>query len=161
MSVMAVRKTEAFADGTRYVRAGEWARLLAWFIDFTVFVLGVAVGFVVLAVVDRSQDLGDEVLLVGVLALLFAVPPLYGLCYSGGRALGALLTGTRLVRARDGGRIGAKGPWAMTVRTVLLPLLIIAVVFGGGYADGSLARISIDVARTRQVRETGSLSPRA
>lgn len=152
---MAAPKIEAFADGTRYIRAGEWARAFAWLIDFVVFVLAVLVGVVVLSLVDRSADLDNGTLALAMLALLFVVPLLYGLCYTNGRALGGVLTGTRLVRARDGGRIGAKGPWAMTVRTILLPLLVLAVVFGGGYADGSLARISIDEARTRALRTEG------
>lgn len=157
---MAATKVEAFADGTRYVPAGGWALFFAWFVDFAVFTLGVAAGFVALALVDRSQGLGDAAVTIAALALPFAVPLLYGLCYADGRALGAVVTGTRLVRLRDGGRLGAKGPWAMLIRTVLLPLLVVAVVAGGGYAGGSLKRGSIDIARTRRLHAGGHLVPR-
>jgi hypothetical protein len=81
--------------------------------------------------------------------------------YRDGRALGAVCTGTRLVRTRDGGRIGAQGPWAMLVRNILLPLLVAALVFCGGTVGGELPRTSIDVARTRRLQEEGyPLTPR-
>jgi hypothetical protein len=146
-----VGKVERFGDGTAYVRAGDLAMAVTWLVDFVVFVVGVAVGILVLAAVDNAQDLDDGVVALGLLALLFGVPLLYGLFYTNGRALGAVLTGTRLVRARDGGRIGAKGPWAMLVRTILLPVLFVAIALGEFVSVGSLARVSIDVARTRRL----------
>ncbi|MEV0651001.1 RDD family protein [Phytomonospora sp. NPDC050363] len=152
---MAARKFETFGNGTPYVPAGPWAMFFAWLIDFVVFVLGFAVAFVVAAGVLAGRDLSGGVILAVTGGLLFAVPLVYGLFYTGGRALGAVLTGTRLVRTRDGGRIGAKGPWAMLVRTILLPLLLVAVMVGGGYAPGSLKRISIDAARTHRLRTEG------
>lgn len=144
-----------FGNGTPYVQARTWRRFLAWLVDFIVYLLGVVAGFVVLAAVFRNADLADGVLVGFVLGLLFVVPLLYGLCYRGGRALGAVLTGTRLVRLSDGGRIGAKGPWAMLIRTVLLPLLLIVVIGGvlgggGGAAPGgSQTRVSVDARRGR------------
>ncbi len=96
----------------------------------------------------------DKTLLLVLVALPVVVPPLYGLCYGNGRALGAVLTGTRLVRLRDGGRIGPKAPRAMAVRTLLLPLLLVAVVVGGP-AGGSLVRMSIDDDGTRRLRAAG------
>jgi hypothetical protein len=153
-------KVKAFEDGTRYVPAGEWALFFTWLIDAVVFLLGLLVGVAVLAVVD----IGDGARTLGAVALLFAVPMLYGLCYTDGRALGALVTGTRLVRLRDGGRIGAKGPWAMLVRTVLMPIVVIGAVLGGGIVDGTFKRASIDVARTRRLHaeghHVGALPPR-
>ncbi|MFG3341182.1 RDD family protein [Glycomyces sp. NPDC048151] len=145
---MATDRVKAFGNGTRYVEAGGWARFFAWLIDAVIVLFGLLVGTGALAAADNALQIGGGAIAVGMLVLLFAVPLLYGLCYTNGRALGALATGTRLVRVRDGGRIGAKGPWAMVVRTVLLPLLIIAV-FVGGTVDGSFVRTSIDVARTR------------
>jgi hypothetical protein len=82
-----------------------------------VFVLGVGVGVVVVAVVDLTADLDDGTILVCLIAVLFLMQLLYGTCYRNGRALGAVLTGTQLVRVADGGRIGRKAPWAMLVRT--------------------------------------------
>lgn len=70
----------------------------------------------------------------------------------------AVLTGTRLVRLSDGGRIGSKAPWAMTVRTVLLPLLIGTFVVGavaGGSPPGSPVRVSIDRRDTGRRRAAG------
>jgi len=153
VSGMAAGKIETFGDGTPFVPAGELRRFFAWVIDFLVYVFGFAVGFVVLAVVDRARDFSDDVLAISAISLLFVVPLLYGLFYTNGRGLGAVVTGTQLVRHADGSRIGAKGPWAMLVRTVLLPLLIIAVVVGGGGPGGSPARTNIDVARTRGLRD--------
>lgn len=147
---MAASRVKAFGDGTRYVEAGGWARTFAWLIDAIVVLFGLLIGVGALAALDDALHLGGGMLVLGMAVLLFGVPLLYGLCYTNGRALGALCTGTRLVRLRDGGRIGAKGPWAMVIRTVLLPLLIIAAVIGGT-VDGSFVRTSIDVARTRDL----------
>jgi hypothetical protein len=147
---MKARRIETFGNGTPYVPAGGGAMCFAWLIDFTVIVLGFVAGIAALAAVDESQGLDGGVIAVAAFAWLLAVPLLYGLCYTNGRALGAVCTGTRLVRVRDGGRIGAKGPWAMLVRTILMPVVILAVVTGGT-VEGSLVRTSIDVARTRRL----------
>ncbi|GAB1509079.1 RDD family protein [Actinophytocola sp. KF-1] len=132
-----------FADGTPFARAGDGRRFAAWLIDFVVFVLLYAVAFVALALVDRARPLDDDVVTVIALALLFVVPLLYGLFFAGGRALGGVLTGTRLVRARDGRRPGWQGPWVMLVRTILLPLLIVAVVVSNASPAGELKRICV------------------
>jgi uncharacterized RDD family membrane protein YckC len=149
---MAAREVKAFADGTQYVPAGEWARAWAWLVDAVVVMLGFLAGVAVIGVTDNAQGLSGGVIVLGVGALVVGVPLLYGLCYTNGRALGALLTGTRLVRLHDGGRIGAKGPWAMLIRTLLLPLAVLAVITGGT-ADGTFRRVSIDVALTRPLAE--------
>ncbi|MDN3239606.1 RDD family protein [Glycomyces tritici] len=163
---MAASKIQTFGNGTPYIPAGGWASLFAWLIDFVVFVLGFAFAFVAFVIVDQSrpetQQISDGGAVIIALVLLFAVPLVYGLWFRNGRALGGACTGTRLVRNRDGGRIGAKGPWAMLVRTILLPLLVAAVVTGGGLGPGGEpARTSIDVARTRRLQEEGyPLTPR-
>ncbi|MFD5095006.1 hypothetical protein ACFWMR_30700 [Amycolatopsis thailandensis] len=154
------KRVATFGDGMSYVEAGFWAQSFAWLVDFVVFVLGVGVGVLVLALVDLSVNLDNGVIALAVLAILFVVPLLYGLCFGNGRALGAVLTGTRLTRAADGGRIGKKAPWAMLIRTVLMPLLLVAVLAaaftGGGTAPGgSPARVSVDVRATRRLREAG------
>lgn len=155
---MATREIRTFGNGARYVPAGGWAQCFAWLIDFTVFVLGFLAGFVTLALIDRSRPLSGGAILLGAVVLLFAVPLLYGLFFTNGRALGAVIAGTRLVRIRDGGRIGAAGPWAMVVRTILFPLfgamLLIGALGGGGMPTGEaswIRRVSIDVARTRRL----------
>ncbi|MFB9660419.1 hypothetical protein ACFQS3_11680 [Glycomyces mayteni] len=149
---MAAEKIKAFADGTRYVEAGGWRMCFSWLIDFVVYLVLIGVGFIAIS----PLSMVDENLATGlVFALPVLVPLVYGLFYANGRSIGAILTGTRLVRLKDGGRIGAKGPWAMLVRTLLLPLLLIAILVGGGYADGSLKRGSIDVARTRRLYADG------
>ncbi|MEU7715314.1 hypothetical protein AB0B03_25635 [Micromonospora chalcea] len=84
----------------------------------------------------------------------------YGLCYGNGRALGALLTGTQLVRAKDGGRIGLKACWAMLVRTLLMPVLVVVLVVtafstGSSDAPGSLVRTTIDPDATRRLHDAG------
>ncbi|MEU4693829.1 hypothetical protein [Actinoplanes sp. NPDC023714] len=154
----AANRIAAFENGDLYVEAGIVARTLSWFTDFVVFAAGVVAGFVLLAGLSAGADLSDTTITLLAGALLVAVPVLYGLCYGNGRALGAVLTGTRLVRVRDGGRIGKKACWAMLLRTVLMPLLLIVVIvgsFGGSLIspDGSVVRTSIDRAATRRLRD--------
>ncbi len=161
LGVRGAKRVEAHGDGTLYVRAGAAAQLLAWLIDTTVCLLGFGVGFVALALVDRAVVLSDGTVAVVALSWLLVVPLLYGLCYGNGRALGAVLTGTQLVRVRDGGRIGAKACWAMLVRTLLLPVLFFVVLLPTAFTTGSfgtagsLARISIDRAATGQLHAAG------
>ncbi|GAB3432046.1 RDD family protein [Actinophytocola sediminis] len=157
----AAKRLAAFRDGVLYVKAREWTLLLAWLVDFVVFVLVAGIGVLVLAGVDNSANLQNGVLVSVLLGILFLVPMLYGgLCYRNGRALGAVLTGTQLVRYANGGRIGAKAPWAMLVRTLLMPVLFFIVIAGaltgGGSAPGgSLVRVGVDATATRQLRAAG------
>lgn len=158
LGARAAARIDSFPDGVLYVGAGDLRRLLAWLVDFAVFLLAVGVGFVVLAGLNTSGKVDDDRFALATLALLVLVPPLYGLCYGNGRALGALVTGTRLVRLSDGGRIGLKAPWAMAVRTVLLPLVIVSTVVGaaaGGSPPGSPVRTSIDNRSTRRLHAAG------
>jgi len=150
-------RIDSFPDGALYVGAGDLRRLLAWLVDFVVFLLAVGVGLVAVSVPYADGKVDDGQLALAAIALLVLVPPLYGLCYGNGRALGAVLTGTRLVRLSDGGRIGLKAPWAMTVRTVLLPLVIVSTVLGaaGGSPPGSPVRTSIDSRSTRRLHAAG------
>ncbi|MGW0803277.1 hypothetical protein [Nonomuraea sp. NPDC002799] len=154
------RRLAEFDNGTLYVQPGEGAQFLAWLVDFVVFVLGVGVGFAIVSLVYVAAGLPEGVLLVLSLSLLFVVPLLYGLCYGDGRALGAVLTSTQLVRVKDGGRVGGKASWAMLVRTLFMPLLFIVVIAGalggaGGAPAGSQARTSIDPAATRRLHDAG------
>ena len=63
-----------FGDGVLYVKAGRWARFLAWLVDFVVFVFVLGVGVVVVAVVDLTADLDDGTILVSLIAVLFLMP---------------------------------------------------------------------------------------
>ncbi|MFD1151568.1 RDD family protein [Saccharothrix hoggarensis] len=153
------RRLDVFADGTLHVKAGEGARFLAWLVDFVVYLVGVGLGFVVVSVVHIKAQFSDETLVWLLLALMFVVPLLYGMCYGNGRALGAVLIGTQLVRAKDGSRVGGRAWWAMLLRTLLLPLLIVvllAVAFAGGPSfGGSPGRTAIDPAATRRLHAAG------
>ncbi|WP_340688113.1 hypothetical protein LCL61_19215 [Amycolatopsis coloradensis] len=146
------KRLGAFDDGTLYVSAGGWAELLAWLVDFAVYLLGAGAGFVVFAVATRNSAIPDSAALLTLLGLLIGIPVLYGLFFGGGRVLGAALTGTRLVRIKDGGRIGAAACWAMLVRTLLFPLLLVAMVLAGSGGVGSVRRVSIDEEATRRLR---------
>ncbi|OXM52673.1 hypothetical protein [Amycolatopsis alba] len=149
----AAKRVTVFRDGTSYVEAGAGRQFVAWLVDFAVFVLGVVTGVLVLAGVDRTANLDGGLIALAMLAILFAVPMLYGVCYGNGRALGAVLAGTRLVRISGGGRIGKKAPWAMLIRTVLMPALLAAMhTWGGGAPGGSLARVSVDIGATGRLR---------
>lgn len=149
------KRLDTFEDGTFYVSAGEWARLLAWLVDVVVFVLCAGGGFVALVV--ANPVVSNNVAALTMVGLLVGVPMLYGLFFGNGRALGAVLTGTRLVRLKNGHRIGAAACWAMLVRTVLFPLLLIAFTVGGSIGPGSLSRISIDDDTTRKLHAAGFL----
>ncbi|MGC4938716.1 hypothetical protein [Kribbella sp. DT2] len=144
------KRVGTLKNGRRYVQAGQLATGMAWLADFLVFVVGLVAGTVVLA---SRPTLDDGQRGLGVIILLVAVPLLYGVFYGTGRGLGGLLAGTRLVRVKDGGRVGFAGPWAMLVRVLLLPFVIVAVVFGGGVGSppGSFRRVSLDVAATNRL----------
>jgi hypothetical protein len=152
------KRLAMFHNGVLYVNAGGWARFLGWLVDVVVSVLGMAVGFIVVAGVGRGADLDNGTVgLIGI-AVMFLAPLLYGgLCYRNGRALGAVLTGTQLVRTKHGGRIGGWASWAMLVR-ILFPLLAIGMILGalggGGTAPGS-DRVSVDPRAIRQLHAAG------
>ncbi|WBQ04751.1 hypothetical protein [Kribbella sp. CA-293567] len=145
------KRVEPLGNGRRYVRPGAWTLFASWLVDSMVVGVGVLAGTAALV---TAPTLDDGTVGVGVIALIFGVPLLYGVFYGNGRALGALLTGTRLVQLKDGGRPGFRGPWAMLVRVTLLPLLIIMFLVGSlngggtGSPPGSLRRGSMDVAPT-------------
>ncbi|MCX2946742.1 hypothetical protein [Lentzea sp. NEAU-D7] len=149
------KRLDTFEDGTFYVTAGGWARLLSWAADFAVYLFCAFAGFVAFVLATRHSEVSDNAAVLTVLGLLFGVPVLYGLFFGNGRAVGAVLTGTRLVRVKDGRRIGFAACWAMLVRTVLFPGLLIALTVGGTIIDGSLSRISIDDSATRRLRAAG------
>ncbi len=158
------KRLGAFSNGVLYVKAGGWARLLAWLVDVVVSVLGMAVGAIVAAGVGRAADLDIDIVSVIVIVMLFLAPMLYGgLCYRDGRAFGAVLAGTQLVRTADGGRIGGKAPWVMLVRPFifLTPLFFVLVLLsaltGGGPPGGSStpSRVSVDTRATHQLRAAG------
>jgi hypothetical protein len=148
------KRLAMFHNGVLYVNAGGWARVLAWLVDVVVSVLGMGVCFVVAAGVALAANLDNGTgALIGI-AMLFLAPLLYGgLCFRNGRALGAVLTGTQVVRIKDGGRIGGWASWAMLVR-ILFPLLAIGMIIGalggGGTAPGS-DRVSVDPRAIRQL----------
>jgi hypothetical protein len=156
--VKIAKRLDTFENGIFYVSAGEWARLMSWLVDFVFFVLCAGGGFVAFALATRDSGVSDNVAALTMVGLLVGVPVLYGLFFGNGRVLGAALTGTRLVRVKNGRRIGAAACWAMLVRTVLFPLLLAAAVVGGGTGvPGSLRRISVDDAATRQLHAAGFL----
>lgn len=146
---------DTFEDGTFYVATDDLRRLLSWFADFAVYLLCVVAGFVALALADRHSPISDGTAALVVFGLLAGTPVLYGLFFGTGRAIGGLLTGTRLVRIEDGGRIGVAACWAMLVRTLLFPLLLVVFVSSGSIGPGSLRRVSIDDRATRRLHESG------
>lgn len=147
------KRVEPLGDGRRYVGAGVWATGIAWLVDWAVCLLGLVTGLVAL----DSADLGDGPFALGFFGLVLGVPLAYGLFYVNGRALGAVLTGTRLVRLKDGGRLGFWAPWVMLTRVLLLPLLIIVFWLqalsgaGTGSPPGTTYRASVDVDATRRL----------
>lgn len=157
-----VERFGRFRDGRPHVSATRWRRFLAWLVDVVVMLFGLLVVLVILAAVAEAVDAGSATMGLTMIGFLFVVPLLYGaLCYRNGRALGGVLTGTRLVRIADGGPIGGKGSWVMLGRTflpppVLMVVLLIGALGGGGTPPGaSVARVNIDVRATRGLRAAG------
>ena len=147
-----------FRNGVLYVEPGRWARFLGWLVDVVVSVLCMAVGVIVAAVVDLAADLDNGTGALIVIAMVFLAPLLYGgFCFRNGRALGGVLTGTQVVRVKDGGRIGGWAAWAMLVR-FLYPLLAIGLiigVLGGGGTGPSSDRVSVDPHAIRRLHAAG------
>ncbi|MCR3754391.1 RDD family protein [Lentzea californiensis] len=147
-----------FHNGVIYVIPGRWARFLAWLVDVVVWVLSMGIGFFVAAVVAVAADLDNETGAPIGGVMLFLTPLLYsGFCFRDGRALGGVLTGTQVVRIKDGGRIGGWAAWAMLTR-VLYPLLIIGAIIGalgGGGNAPSSDRVSVDARAIRRVHAGG------
>ncbi|GAB3825976.1 hypothetical protein GCM10028799_46630 [Kribbella italica] len=148
------KRVEPLGNGQRYVRAGQWPMAAAWLVDVLVCAVCVFIGIVVLVSVSTIDD---AMVGLGVIVLIPAVPLLYGVFYGNGRSLGALLTGTRLIRLKDGGRLGFSAPWAMLVRVVLLPFLIVIMLIGAlgggtGSPPGSLRRRSQDIDATHRLQ---------
>lgn len=156
------KRLDTHKDGTFYISAGGWARLSSWFVDVVVVVLCAFGGAVALAV--AKPETPSSTVGLTALGLLVGVPVLYGFFFGNGRVLGGMLTGTRLVRVKNGQRIGAGACWAMVVRIVLFPLLLallLATVVSGGFGSGppgDLTRTSIDDEATRRLHAAGFLS---
>lgn len=158
---MSNHRVLTFGDGTPFVPAGGWAALFAWLVDFLAFLVLFAIGAVVFLGIGDAMALADGALVIGLLVLLFVTPLVYGLWFGAGRCLGGLWTGTRLVRRRDGGRLGARAPWVMIARTILFPFLVAALIVAGDVIPGTPPHVSIDVRRTRDVQVNGyPLAPR-
>jgi hypothetical protein len=146
-------RVKAYQDGTLYVESTLSSAFVAWLVD-SVLVNGTAIVVGVLYYAS-SSDL-NKAAGAGVIAitLLIVLPLLYGWFYGNGRGVGALLTGTRLVRVKDGSRLGLrKAGWAMLIRTLLLPLAFLAAIGGSTGGPGEV-RVSIDVKATDQLRTT-------
>ncbi|OZB83946.1 MAG: hypothetical protein B7X41_11975 [Microbacterium sp. 14-71-5] len=150
LGAAAAKRVRAFEDGTLYVDSTMSGALLAWLIDSVVLsVVAVAVAILYGTTAD-DPDSAVGAVVIG-LALIVVLPFAYGWAFRDGRALGGLLTGTQVVRMKDGSPVGlAKAGWAMLIRTVFLPFLFWAAFDGVGQV-----RVSIDRAATAQLRRSG------
>lgn len=144
------KRLRAFEDGALYIDSTSGAAFTAWLID-AVLVNGTAVALAVLYGTRSTDPYAGAGAGVRAIALLIVLPLCYGWAYRNGRALGGLLTATRLVRMKDGSRIGlAKAGWAMLIRTLLMPIAFWAAL------DGlSQVRVSIDDPATQRLRAAG------
>jgi hypothetical protein len=151
LGMSVANRVKAYEDGTLYVEATLSSAFAAWLLD-SVLVNGTAIALGVLYYVrssDPNKAAGAGVIAI---ALLIVLPLLYGWFYGNGRGVGALLTETRLVRVKDGSRIGlGKAGWAMLIRTLLLPLAFLAAIGGSTSGPGEV-RVSIDVKASDQLR---------
>ncbi len=143
-------RLKTYKNGTLYVEATWSSTLVAWLVD-GVLVNGTAIGLGVLYFVSSSVPNKDAGAVVIAFTLIFVLPLLYGWFYGNGRGVGALLAGTRLVRVKDGSRVGLrKAGWAMLIRTLLLPLTFLAALSGSNSSHDEV-RVSIDVKANDQL----------
>ncbi|MFB7843762.1 RDD family protein [Microbacterium sp. NPDC056052] len=144
------KRVRAFEDGTLYVDSTMSGALLAWLVDSVLLyavAVAVAIGY---GTTSDDPDRAVGAVIIG-LALIVVLPFVYGWAFRNGRALGGLLTGTQVVRMKDGSPVGlAKAGWAMLIRTVFLPFLFWAAIDGIGQV-----RVSIDSAATARLRRSG------
>lgn len=148
-------RVNAFYDGSLYVDARARAAFGAWLVD-CLLVAGLAAAGAYSYYRARmfEADAATGASVIG-LVLLVVLPLLYGFFYRDGRGLGALLTGTRLVRIRDGGPIGlGQAGLAMLIRTLLFPILLFGVLDGSSGVVAEV-RVSIDAQATERLRAAG------
>ncbi|WP_409185383.1 hypothetical protein F9C11_14500 [Amycolatopsis sp. VS8301801F10] len=152
----AAARIRAFENGELYVEARTASTIWAWLVDFLLVTGLSAAAAVAYYFKSNAVDAAVGASVIGV-AGLFVLPLLYGWFYGNGRGLGALFNGIRLVRLRDGGRIGLwKAGWAMLIRT--LGFVIIALgVLNGDVTVTNGVRTSIDVRETERLRAAGFL----
>jgi len=152
------KRLAMFRNGVLYVNPGGWARFLGWLVDVVVSVLCMAVSVLVAVGVARAAGLDNRTAGGIGIVTLFLAPMLYGgLCFRNGRALGGVLTGTQVVRIKDGGRIGGWAAWAMLMR-FLYPLLAIGMIagaLGGGGTVPDSDRVSVDARAIRRLHAVG------
>jgi hypothetical protein len=153
LGVSAASRVKAYKDGTLYVETTLSSAFMAWLID-GLLVNGTAIALGVLyhlRSTDPNKGAGAFMIAITLFVIL---PLLYGWFYGNGRGVGAVLTGSRLVRVQDGSRVGlAKAGWAMLIRTLLLPLGFLAAIGGSTGGPGEV-RVSIDVKATDQLKTT-------
>lgn len=150
LGTAAAKRVRAFEDGTLYVDSTMSGALGAWLIDSILMYAVAVVAAILYGTSSADPDRPIGAVVIG-LALVVVLPFVYGWAFRDGRGLGGLLTGTQVVRMRDGSPVGlAKAGWAMLIRTVFLPFLFWAAIDGVGQV-----RVSIDRAATAQLRRTG------
>lgn len=153
----AAARLRAFQNGVLHIDAPIGRAFLAWLID-AIVVWGVALGLGVAMFAGSTAPDAAAGASVITIALLLVLPFLYGWCYRNGRALGGVLTGTRLVRVADGHRIGwAKAGWALTIRSLFMPFVMLSVLESGASTDFTSVRTSIDDAATARLWAAGFL----
>ncbi|WP_406637769.1 hypothetical protein [Amycolatopsis sp. WGS_07] len=147
-------RIRAFGNGGLYVEARTGSTIWAWLVDF-LLVTGLSVAAAVAYYVKADTiDAAVGASVIGIAGLI-VVPLLYGWFYGNGRGLGALCTGIRLVRLRDGGRIGLwKAGWAMLIRTLGFVIIALGALSGDVTVTNGV-RTSIDVRGTEQLRAAG------
>lgn len=146
----AARRVRAFENGALYVDSTMSGALLAWLID-AVLLYAVAVTVAILyGTRSFDPDRAVGAVVIGI-SLIVVLPFVYGWAFRNGRALGGVLTGTQVVRMKDGTPIGfGKAGWAMLIRTVFLPFLFWAAIDGIGQV-----RVSIDRTATARLHDSG------
>lgn len=140
------------STGILYISATLPRAFLSWLVDeFFVLVVSAIVAVTIYSF-SRASDPVKPAVFTGIIMLL-VFPWFYGWFFRNGRALGGWITDTRLVRIKDGQKIGwTKAGWAMSVRVFFLPFLILTLLES---FDFQPVRTSIDIKATEQLRQAG------
>jgi RDD family len=126
------KRTTRLGNGHPVVKASAWQQLGAWCVDFGIVAVVAALAYFSVAGSDAGST-GKAV--AAAIGAWLVTPWLYGFCCPGGRSLGALAAGTRIVRSSSGEKPGSwRSGWVMFSRTVLFPIvaLFLLLAAAGG-----------------------------
>ncbi|MFF1383983.1 RDD family protein [Arthrobacter sp. NPDC058288] len=129
---MVHERSTRLGNGVSVIKASAWQQFGAWGVDFGLIAVLAAGAYGAMAGSDTGTT-GTAV--TAAIAAWLVTPWPYGFFCPGGRSLGALAAGTRVVRFSSGEKPGIwRSGWVMFSRTVLFPVvgLFLLLAAAGG-----------------------------